>query len=380
MRRSLAAPVARFRRRLAIGRARVARRVRALVGRWIPEPDRDTREPPPATPQPGPGKRKEAVERAIASFSEEASRFAGVEASEVGPVFSRLRDERASYMHQLDTNKRVMALLPHLGARHPYWDINGKSAGYRFVAGLGISHPEILGRYDSVAEIDPGELPDRFLLKPDDGSTNRGVFGLERLDDAWVDRLTGRTLRWSDIVAEIETHVERGHISARLLLEELLRKPGDESAIPDDMKAYVFYDRVVMVMQRDMRQRPAPADWRFKFWNRDWQDVGPVKFADRVDPGLRPPVHGEELISVAERLGKELRFPFIRLDFYDTTRGVVFGEFSMNPGPPEVFVDEFDEYLGWHRELATARLTAESIERGEWDHLDPRRPGRDTDS
>ena len=162
-----------------------------------------------------------------------------------------------------------------------------------------------------------------------------------------------------------------GKVTGNLIVEELLRKPGGDGAIPDDFKVYCFYDRASLVMQRDLAESANRSKWRFKFWSRDWVDLGAIKYADRVDPDLDAPVHGAALIEEAERLGALLRLPFVRLDFYDTDRGVVFGEVTLNPGPPEIFGPEFDEYLGRQREYAAARLLAEDVGAGHWDHLLP---------
>ncbi|MFT5202299.1 MAG: hypothetical protein ACI9C1_001687 [Candidatus Aldehydirespiratoraceae bacterium] len=296
-------------------------------------------------------------------------------------VFARFTDRRASYMNALHETKRRMGLLRALGARHPYWDVNSKQGGYRFAAAHGISHPETIARYASLDEIDLADLPSRFLLKPDSGSNNRGIMGLDRQDDGtYIDRLLGRVMTWEDVRAEYSDHADNGRISKSVMVEELLCKPGDSNSITDDFKVYCFYDRAELIMQRDMSQSQDRSQWKFKFWNRDWEDVGPVKYADRCHPELERPPHAEEIIAEAERLGKALRQPFIRLDFYDSDRGVVFGEVTLTPGPPEVFAPEVDEYLGRHREYAVARLMAEDIAAGHFDHLKPPRGDAQADS
>lgn len=297
---------------------------------------------------------------------------------DVQSVFARFTDCPASYMHSLHETKRRMAILRAFGVRHPYWDLNAKQGGYRFAAAHGIAHPETFGRYAHIDDIDLDALPDRFLVKPDSGANNRGVIGLDRqADGTYVDRLLGRAMTWEEVRAEYLELVGADRISSSLIVEELLRKPGDSRRIPDDFKIYCFYDRAELIMQRDMRQTSTRSEWKFKFWNRDWEDVGPVKYPDRYDETLQRPAHAAELVEAAERLGRQIRLPFIRLDFYDTDRGVVFGEVTLNPGPPEVFSEEADEYLGRHREFAAARLLAEDVAAGHFDHLTPPPPVHD---
>lgn len=333
-------------------KAAVAARLRPYVDRWSDDP-------------------RVRLEREV--FEHGLNDVSGWKRSDVRDleeVFARFTDRRASYMHALDETKRHHALLSTLGVRHPYWDINMKAPGYRFAASLGIDTPREIARFERIEDVDPDDLPDRFLLKPMSGAANRGVIGLDRqADGTYIDRLLGRTLTWEDVRAEYHVHLTGAKISAGLIVEELLCKPRDPTSIPDDFKVYCFYDRAALVMQRDLRQKEDRKEWRFKFWNREWDDVGPVKFADRCDPDLAPPAHGREIIDAAERIGKRLRLPFIRLDFYDADRGVVFGELSLSPGAPEVFDPDVDEHLGRHRELAAARIAAEDIKNGYWDHL-----------
>jgi hypothetical protein len=290
----------------------------------------------------------------------------------VEEVFATFTDKRASYMQSLHETKRRMALLRRLGVRHPWWDVNSKHGGYRFAEQIGLSAPQTFGRFARIADVDPSAYGDRFLIKPESGSTNRGVYGLDRQPNGiLIDRINGGPTTWDQVAGAYVALVKAGKVSEAVMVEELLLKPGSADSIPDDFKLYCFYDRVELVMQRDMRKSSRHADWRFKFWDREWNELGPVKYADRVDESLRLPDDPAALIAAGELLGRHLRVPFCRLDFYDSDRGVVFGEVTLNPGPPEVFTPEVDEFLGRHREFAAARLLAEDVQAGHWDYLRP---------
>ncbi len=163
------------------------------------------------------------------------------------------------YTRALHQRARRMAIVQRMGTRHRYATLNPKEAGYRFVAALDIQHPEVLGRVERPEDIAWDELPDRILLKPNLGSTNRGVFGLDRIvDDVYVDRLSGLEVTSGDVVARYDDLIAAGKVGTPILVEELLRKPSDPAAIPDDFKVYVFYDHAPLIMQRDMRQGSGP--------------------------------------------------------------------------------------------------------------------------
>ena len=57
------------------------------------------------------------------------------------------------------------------------------------------------------------------------------------------------------------------------------------------------------------------------------------------------------------------------VDFFESERGPLLGEFTPAPGPPEVFAPEIDEMLGRLWEDAEARLFGEEVRSGFWDHL-----------
>lgn len=268
-----------------------------------------------------------------------------------------------SYMYKLNESKRSKLLLNEFGHRQRLWAYNSKRDGARFAAANGVSIPEVFVESASIDTVAWDELPIRFVVKPVHGAANRGVLLLERTGaSTFVDLLDGRTKTVDQIVAQYREHVDSGLISMQLTMEELLRPRmslRDRIDAPDDFKIYTFYDSAAVVMQRRMYGSANRADWRFKFWSVDWDALGAVKYADRCDDSLERPDGSTELIAAAEQLGRELAVPFVRLDFYDTDRGVVFGEVSPHPGLPEVWSPELDQLLGAAWERAEVRLLVE---------------------
>ena len=63
----------------------------------------------------------------------------------------------------------------------------------------------------------------------------------------------------------------------------------------------------------------------------------------------------QELLATAEAAASALCYPFIRIDLYDTSRGVVLGEFTPGPGRRYAFLPDWDVRLSrrW-REAAAA--------------------------
>lgn len=67
-------------------------------------------------------------------------------------------------------------------------------------------------------------------------------------------------------------------------------------------------------------------------------------------------------MQAARTLSQAIRRPIQRIDFYETDRGIVFGEITQNPGRPPSLVPEWDEKLGAVYEDAYARLLKDLVD------------------
>lgn len=290
-------------------------------------------------------------------------------------VWKEQGGERSSFMYKLHESKRRQRLLPLLGHRQRIWAHNDKMAGYRLARSLGLEVPETYERSVKIGDLDFASVPDRFVIKPHNGASNRGVFLLERTKtDTYRDLMDQRLKNSADVVKLYSELVANGLVSERLAVEELLQPRTDLRpiiGIPDDLKIYCFYDRPRAIMQRRMFGQADREKWRFKLWTGEWADMGPVKYSDRYDSALEIPVGAEEVLEAAASLARFVAVPFVRLDFFDTQRGPVFGEVSAHPGPPEQWESSADEMLGWEWEMAEARLLADSISPSEQRPTEP---------
>jgi len=249
-------------------------------------------------------------------------------------------------------------------------EINDKFREYEFADRDAIDHPIIYDSYQTIHEVNWEKLPRAFALKSRTGSSNRGVKALSRKAPGIdADPLPDRSWTIPQILEHQAKLEENQQASPAMFSEELVWKIGVDGAIADDWKFYCFYGRVGLAMQRDLKKSGDPSDWKFKFWDRDWSDLGPVKFVDRLDQDLPPPVAPEAMVAMAERLSVLIRRPFVRVDLFESERGPLLGEFTPAPGPPEVFTADVDEMLGRLWEDAEARIFAEEVGSGWWDHL-----------
>jgi hypothetical protein len=277
----------------------------------------------------------------------------------------------ASFFYKFEEHLRIVdRLSDECGVVHPLWDIEDKLKGYCFADRHGIDRPVVYGIYDGIEAVPWQSLPDHFVLKPRHGASNRGVLALQRVDDAtYWDVMLKRSWTIAEIVESVAGMRETGRVSSTVFAEELLRDPHRDGHMPMDWKLMCFEGSVGLVLQKDLRDSAIPADWRFKFWDREFTSLGPIKYPDRHDPHLSPPADPKGLVAVAERAAALTGLPLVRIDLFESHRGVVLGEFSPLPGHAQVFTSTADADLGDLWERAEVAALAQQIRAGAWDHL-----------
>lgn len=226
--------------------------------------------------------------------------------------------------------------------------------------------PSTYAQFASVSEFAPPD-ESRFVLKPSSGSHSRGVYCLERTADGRLRDLTSDDdYSVESLREQYKADFERaqGKMSLSCFTEEYVdSEPGYSR--PHDYKAYCFGGEVALIMQKAFVTKNKK-DWRFKFWSPDWQSLGLVKYADRIDPQLPAPALGPEAVRLASALSEKIARPFVRIDLYITRKEVIFSEITPNPnGGKDYFNEEWDQILGriWQRnEEAAAKISRHWIE------------------
>ena len=200
----------------------------------------------------------------------------------------------------------------------------------------------LLGVYEDSASIDPGTLPERFVIKATHGSGwNLIVPDKKALD-------------WDDAKRSLQDWLSRNYyahkrewqyrdIPPRLIVEEFLDPGG--GAIPSQFQFFCFRrgeDRTILV-QVDFDEQ---TDHRRDYYDEDWNRM---PFASRVPNAEREaprPERLEEMLSIARRLSED--FPFVRVDLYEVRDRIYFGEMTFTSGGGMSSFDppEWDRTLG----------------------------------
>ena len=260
-------------------------------------------------------------------------------------LFGSLVDEREAWLH---------AHLPPKIARYQC-DIMTK-AGQKVMAarlGLPVAKTYLTGvPLDEALAYVKGRALERVVVKPDLSHSGIGCKALVARDEGYVDVRSGAH-------GPLEAH-RRSMLRAygRLdrddawIVEELLLPVGGALRPIDDFKLYCFGGRVEIVAHK----RAEGGGKNNSIYTRDWRPVN-IGLDDRDTLVYQAPLNGLRLVEFAERAAGQLFYPFIRVDVYDSSRGIVLGEFTPGPGRRYWLNEEWNALFvqRWH-EAAEALL------------------------
>jgi len=133
------------------------------------------------------------------------------------------------------------------------------------------------------------------------------------------------------------------HIPPRIIVEECLVQAGGEG----DLKDYRFYVfngvvKAISVGSPSYRMRHETV-----FLEPTWSPFKLGTYTDKIpDPFPEKPENLQDMIDVAQRLGRDL--DFVRVDLFNTTRGITLGEMSIYPlsGGPLTGDAKFNQWMG----------------------------------
>ena len=234
-------------------------------------------------------------------------------------VRSRLRDRSRRWGAKAQPNSKLAELKTVL---------RNKLAGRQFAAAHGCRVPELYWFGKATEPPDFSKFPPNFVLKPDQSHSTRGVVVYKNGDD-----LMGRS-RMS--IADLPSYASSIAPSiglaadANWLIEELIADINPRYAVPRDFKLMAAGGRthLLKVVNRNFEHDR----WCISWFTRSWTYINErMNYVCLLGPGMTKPAGYESLLGAADQLARALGI-YIRLDFYLTANGPVFGEFTPFPG------------------------------------------------
>jgi hypothetical protein len=217
----------------------------------------------------------------------------------------------------------------------------------------GIRVKQIFAVYESAEELSLDDLPERFVLKPNNASgINLLVYDRHAVSEL---ELRSRIAPWFKLdyyhVSQEPCYRE---ISARVFAEELLST--EDGRPPGEFQIYCIHGRVAFLEYQEQGQSRIEEP----FFDRDWRCLSVWYPRQGKAPRMARPALLEQAISVAEAIAAGL--DFLRVDLYDMPDGsLVFAEVANSPwgGLFRLEPEEGDALLGSYWEPYQADESAE---------------------
>ena len=233
-------------------------------------------------------------------------------------MVDRLKQRKSDWNWPAPNGSRLAMIKQVLGS---------KLAARNWVARRNVRQAELYWEGRSITPSVLSDLPPRFVVKPANAHSCKGVILFDRGRDLMA--------RSPVSLAELPSAVEQARATDNLppqtswLIEELIADVDERYRIPRDFKIFVAGGHSFLFYVTD-RNCPR-ALWSRSFFTRDWKRIQSPLIGAREDgPNFARPARLAELLAASDMMARELGI-FIRLDFYLTAQGPVFGEFTPFP-------------------------------------------------
>lgn len=191
--------------------------------------------------------------------------------------------------------------------------------------------------------IDFDSLPKNYVIRPTIGHSSGLVF----LMTGSLNLMDGKTYTKEEIRQTLAAALDE-NIVLEFLVEEFLRTENGEYKIPNDFKFYMFKGNVAAIQ---IINRLGPSKGFTCSYDENWKLLENVN--NYYDDGTYedPPQCLPEMVEKAKELSISYDI-FVRIDFYATDKGAVFGEFTptpfmgynFTPFGDRLFIEHWDKY------------------------------------
>lgn len=223
--------------------------------------------------------------------------------------------------------------------------------------GLGKYLPQNYAFWENPDDIDFSKLPNQFVLKANNGcATVLIVLDKSKLNESKVKQQMKSWLKRPFGYIGAEKHYLS--IKPGILAEELLTQSKELDAVSPtsmvDFKIWCFNgtpESILITYGREIGKH------NVALYDLDWNPM-PEKLNNKYcemqknTPTFPRPKHLDDMIDVAKQISKD--FKEVRVDFYETDKGVILGEITLTAGYGSLNL-EYYEYLGKKIDLTCFR-------------------------
>lgn len=239
-----------------------------------------------------------------------------------------------------DFNQKVLYLLvKKYGERETKCADKYLMRDYIKEKGLDSFLPKLYGVYDDAKKINFSELPEEYVLKPNNGCGNVIIHKKgDSIDKEEVIKKLNKALKRNFAKKTLEYQYK--DIKPLIICEEYLKEDGMIN--PIDYKFYGFRGHVECILLCTERENRVKWD----YYDTNWNKLDYSKEIYRSNKEHKRPQNLDKMIEVASKLSED--FPFVRVDLYNINGKIYIGEMTFTPcaGIIKDITQEALDYLG----------------------------------
>jgi hypothetical protein len=191
-----------------------------------------------------------------------------------------------------------------------------------FVQKLGIKVAKLIW-YGTDPNLIPFEsLPQSYVIKSTSGSRNEQVIPVKD----GINMFTRQAISTIEIKSFFENLYTRDEFKHSGIIVEEYLTAGPDHNFPMDIKLFCFGGEPFCIQHVD--RWTGSYYWYDKFWNPLHDQIN---LLGKTGTRVKMPRNLDEIIKTGEILSKAYDYPFVRIDLYNTSDGLYFGEFTPTP-------------------------------------------------
>ena len=201
--------------------------------------------------------------------------------------------------------------------------LTNKLNAREFAIKYGVPVPELYWYGKDITAIPFNKIGSKYVIKTSFGTASKDVLvivdGLNLFDNKPYDEEKIREF--------FRGKMQKVEPIGYVMIEEFIES-GARNEIAKDYKCHLFGGAVHFIQVIVDRINKLD-NWYTREWEEMPQEMDSIM---KRGKGVNRPTYLNELISYAEKLGKAYGRKYVRIDFYITEEGCVFGEFTATPG------------------------------------------------
>lgn len=212
----------------------------------------------------------------------------------------------------------------------------------------------LIGKYDSIEQVDWNILPDQFVIKTTHGGGGMNVVLCDDKNKLNVEGIRDKLHCDSTPVKDNTMGREWAYYGLKpgIVVEELLINRENPAAGINDYKIFCYNGHAKYIIVDVDRY----IDHKRNFYDSNWNNLHVISDCPAADREIERPENLNKMLRVAEKLSEG--FPFVRVDLYDVDGKIYFGELTFYPwsGYVQYTPDKWDYLFGEEWDLISYKL------------------------